>query len=387
MGFTLKPVQGDALVNREKIVKEMVATLAEPKVEMGFALVGNRRLGKTSILLEVCRQLAGKKNVIPVYFSLWDLVEGTLGEFAQFLSVAILDAYRDRLSLKLKAKNLLKVPLETMKEVLSEAKVGLKIKDDVEVLFSPGRAKKRAGQDLEKLFRLPENLAEQTDTRCVLFLDEFPSIVDLKNGAHIGEGAIRKVRTINERQRRTILCISGSIRKTMETIALSSGSAFYRQFIIREIGPLEKEDIKRLILNNLKIPAAREALDKVVAFTSGIPFYAQFLGRELSSIEEKKLTLASVEEAIEQFVEEEGSIIFKEEFERLGPKEKKIVVVMAAETLSSPSQIARAMRDEPNTVGKHLEYLEEKGVVEKPERGTYELSDPVFRSWLARKYA
>ncbi|MCH7760427.1 ATP-binding protein [candidate division TA06 bacterium] len=387
MGFTLKPVQGKALVNREKIIEEMVTSLADFGVEMGFALVGNRRMGKTSIFLEVCRQLRNKEKIVPVYFSLWDLVEGTLEEFTQFLSVAILDAYKDRLSLKLKAKNFLKIPLETIKEILTEAEVAIKIKEEVEILLSPRRAKKRAIEDLERVFELPESLALQTKTRCVLFLDEFPSIIELKDGAHIGEGAIRKIRTIHERQRGTILSISGSIRKTMEIVALSSASAFYRQLIVREIGPWNKEDIKDLIMDNLKKPIGEEALEKIVEFTSGIPFYAQFLGRELSGVKEKELTAQSVDVAIEQFIEEEGSILFKEEFERLGPKERKIVTLMASQDLSSPSQIARAMGQTPNKISMYLEYLEEKGVIEKIERGTYGLADPVFKRWLAIKYA
>ena len=219
------------------------------------------------------------------------------------------------------------------------------------------------------------------------FLDEFPSIIELKDGAHIGEGAIRKIRTIHERQRGTILSISGSIRKTMEIVALSSASAFYRQLIVREIGPWNKEDIKDLIMDNLKKPIGEEALEKIVEFTSGIPFYAQFLGRELSGFKEKELTAQSVDVAIEQFIEEEGSILFKEEFERLGPKERKIVTLMASQDLSSPSQIARAMGQTPNKISMYLEYLEEKGVIEKIERGTYGLADPVFKRWLAIKYA
>ncbi len=344
-------------------------------------------MGKTSLFLEVCRRLGQKESIVPVYFSLWDLVERTLEEFIQLLSVAILDAYESRLSLRLKARNFLKVPLETIKEVLAEAKVGVKLKEEVELLFSPGRARKRAAEDLTRVFKLPESLADRTSTRCALFLDEFPSIAELKNGSHIGEGAIRKIRTVNERQRRTVLCVSGSIRKTMEVVALSAGSAFYRQFIVREIGPLEGRDIERLIVSNLKRPVAKEALHKIVDFTSGIPFYAQFLGRELGGIGKREVTSESVDAAIEQFINEEGNIIFREEFERLGPKERKIVSLVASQDLSSPSQIARAMGQQPNKIAMYLEYLEEKGVIERPERGRYELSDPVFKTWLARKYA
>ena len=173
----------------------------------------------------------------------------------------------------------------------------------------------------------------------------------------------------------------------MEIAALSSGSPFYRQFVVREIGPLGQRDIERLIRRNLNKPIVKEALEKIVKFTSGIPFYAQFLGRELSGAGEQEVTSNSIDKAVEQFIEEEGNIIFKEEFEKLGPKERKVVTLMATQELSSPSQIAKAMGQEPNKIATYLEYLEAKGVIEKPERGKYRLIDPVFKSWLARKYS
>ena len=233
---------------------------------------------------------------------------------------------------------------------------------------------------LERVFSLSEHLAQETNTRSVLFLDEFPSIVGLKkNNAQIGEGVIRFIRTLHETQQHTILCISGSIRKTMEITVLSSTSAFYKQFIIRKIGPLEKSHIKELLLRNFpEIPEV--VVEKVWDFSRGIPFYAQAIGRQLERME--KIDRETVTQAIESFLTQEGAIIFREQFSQLSPKERKIIDVMAKYDLTSISEISTKAGESFTTVNRYLLYLEEKGVLEKVDKAKFQFEDHVFKQWL-----
>ena len=70
MPFTLQPAVKNDFINREEILKEMLSTLQDENVRMGYALVGPRRIGKTSILKEVIRRLEQKRKskIVPVYF-------------------------------------------------------------------------------------------------------------------------------------------------------------------------------------------------------------------------------------------------------------------------------------------------------------------------------
>ena len=63
MAFTLQPAVKDDFVDREDILADMLSTLKDKSIRMGFALVGSRRIGKTSILKEVVRRLEGEKDV------------------------------------------------------------------------------------------------------------------------------------------------------------------------------------------------------------------------------------------------------------------------------------------------------------------------------------
>jgi len=57
MAFTLQlAVKGD-FIDRDDILADMITTLRDKCIRMGFALVGPRRIGKTSILKEVAERL------------------------------------------------------------------------------------------------------------------------------------------------------------------------------------------------------------------------------------------------------------------------------------------------------------------------------------------
>ncbi len=383
MSFTLRPVTGEDFIDREELIREMVQALADRETAVGFALYGKRRIGKTSIFKEVQRRLQQQEDLVPVYFSLWDLVEGTLPEFTQQLSTSVLEAYRQRLRLRHKAKNLLRMSREILREILSDLQVSVKLREDLEFILSLDRHEREpAASLLERAFNLPEGLAQQTQTRCVLFLDEFPTMMELKDGS--GEGIIRKVRTIQEDLAHLVLCLSGSIRRTMEMTVSTSASTFYGQFVMKEVGPLKEADVKALIERNLPARLTAGALDGLYEFTHGIPFYVQFMGRQLQILDVERVESADVDEAAKRFLEEEGDLLFREEFERLSPKERMFAVAMAHRRVESPSALARETGENLNTVGRYLGYLRDKGVIRREDRGIYRFEDPVFACWLAQ---
>lgn len=110
MGFTLQPATKEDFIDREDILEEMLHTLTDKKVRMGYALVGPRRIGKTSIFKEVSRRLNQRKDIVAVYFSLWNLIENTAVKFCNQITISIIEATKKRLSLKYKIQHILKTP-------------------------------------------------------------------------------------------------------------------------------------------------------------------------------------------------------------------------------------------------------------------------------------
>lgn len=388
MAFTIQPAVGQEFINRETELNDMLSTLKDKDSTIGFALVGKRRMGKTSIFKETKRLLDKEKEIVPIYFSVWDLVEKNIPEFTKKFSIAMIDTYRPKLGLKYKAKELLASPFNLLKDIVRGLKLNLELKDSLTLLLSFEKEKSiDAGRLIDEVFHLPEALAGQTKTKCVIFMDEFPDVIELKlNGKKTGQDIIKKIRTIQEDYQNTSFNISGSFRKTMELACLSSSSAFYRQFVLKNIGPLSKENVNLLMKKNLKGKLfTGDGLDLLYSFTKGIPFYVQFIGRLLNQSNMAGITEDEVKKRIDEFLSQEGDLLFKEEFDGLSEKERLIVTVMAAKKVSSFGDISKCLHDKVANPARFLSYLEEKAVLEKRKKGVYEFADPIFEEWLSRK--
>lgn len=376
MRFTLQPVKGDEFVNRTEILSEILFELRNKRSTTGYALYGKRRVGKTSILKEVQRQLDETDDIVTVYYSVWNLVEFTLPEFCHRFSMAIIDAYRPHIGLKHKAKDLLQTPISVLRKMLDKAEFKI-VYHEIEFLLSTN-AKTDKDVAVERVFDLSEKFAKSTGTKCVLLLDEFPSLIDLKSdNVKVGEAILKKIRTISEEWERTSLCISGSIRSTMELTVLSSTSPFYRQMIVKEVKPLNKEYVGEILRRNIDIPD--EGIDEIYNFSGGIPFYIQFIGKMIERAGET--TLESIKGLENEFLMEEGDILFKGEFNALSSKER-LIVMNIANGHHSPKELANVIGGRVSNISHFLMYLREMGYVSKEDRGYYVLEDPVFERWM-----
>ncbi|OYT35296.1 MAG: hypothetical protein B6U87_00605 [Candidatus Aenigmarchaeota archaeon ex4484_52] len=356
----------------------MVCELGNVNSNTGYALFGKRRIGKTSALKEVQRRVFRNKNIIVIYFSVWDLIEFTLTEFCKKLSAKIIDAYGPTLGLKFKAKELIQTPIAMLKKILDERE--LKIVYNNLELFILSKKDIDENSLIENTFYLGENLAKKTNTKCVLMLDEFPSVIDLKaNNNKIGGSILKKIRSIFENWQRTSLVLAGSTRSTMNLAVLSSASPFYRQLIVKEVNAFEYKYTKQLLLRVLDIPEA--GIKEIHKFTAGIPFYINFIGKCLERV--SKISLETIKETENKFLQEEGNILFTEEFNSLSSKER-LIIISIAKGSHTPKEIADAMENKISNINRFLKYLIDKGHIFK-EDSKYFIEDAVFERWLRGK--
>jgi hypothetical protein len=112
--------------------------------------------------------------------------------------------------------------------------------------------------------------------------------------------------------------------------------------------------------------------------TGGLPFYLQFIGRSTRYT-------GDLDQVISDFVSQEGSIFFREEFEKLSDKEKAIIMSLSKGT-KTLTEIAKETKEPTTTIGRYLPLLMEKEVVIKESRGSYLILDNLFGYWLKQKY-
>jgi AAA+ ATPase superfamily predicted ATPase len=385
MTFTLKPVWGDKLVGRESDVVEIFNSVTKNKT--GVALYGVRRVGKTSLFYEVERRLKKEQNVKVIYLSLWGLLPSTLENFLLEFFIKVLDIYLP--DIKIKFREIMKLDLPSIKKNLEHIKASDELRDKIVYLLNVWKNKEietyKIAQDI---FKLPQKLAEENNCVTVILLDEFPTVLKYEGGKSI----VEFLRTLNEKQDRVVYSIAGSERSTMEQVALDANSPFYKQFISKEVRPLDKESVAKFIKSNLAwLKIKDDAINVIYHYSNGLPYHINLVGItiENSRFELKEgsvLDGKTVEKFILRFLKREGSLYYSEEFESLNDQEKHIVGTMALYGASSPSDMERITKKAASYISAYLYRLKKKKIVMQDIHGAYKIRDPMFEQWLKYEF-
>lgn len=388
MSFYLTPVTGELLINREKELDQILSELVKKNSRIGFSLTGVRRIGKTSILKEVKKRLE-KEGIVVIYISVWNTTPDTLETFIANLFDDTIEAFKDKFPLKMKISNLIKMGRDGINDLLKHLNISVDFGNEIAYTVSYVKGEE---SDISKatsnIFNLIDRLAEKTKTKCVLIIDEFPSLIELKIGKKmIGSSIIKTIRTINEDYKKTALVISGSFMHTMQEVALLSSAPFYKQLVNLEIDSLEEKAIQDFVKKYLKKKINKNGLDALMEKSSGIPYNLQMLGRELNKLKEDIIDTSSVSKAIDEILQREGDIHFKDYLNMMQSTEIKVVKTMAVSDVIGPKEIADAGNMKLNEVTALLQTLLDKGIVRKKERGQYQFTDNMFKIWLNRAYS
>lgn len=385
MSFYLTPVTGDLLINREKELNLLLTELSKKNSRIGFSLSGVRRIGKTSILKEVKKRLE-KQGIVVVYVSVWGIIPDTLETFIATIFDETLDAFKDKIPLKMKLSNLIKLGKDGILELLKHLKLSVELGNEISYTISYVKGEESdVNKATHNALKLIDKLAEKTKTKSVLIIDEFPSMTELKVGKKmIGSSIIKSIRTINEDYKNTLLVISGSFMHTMQKVALSSSAPFYKQLVNLEIKPLDSAAIRDFIKKYLKKKISKEGLDLLLEKSSGIPYNLQILGRQMCELKENTLDRTSVKTAIDEILKREGEFHFKDYLNMMQSTEIKVLKTMAVYDVNSPSKISDATNMELNEVTSLLKLLLDKGLIKRIDRGQYQFADNMLKTWLGR---
>jgi hypothetical protein len=175
----------------------------------------------------------------------------------------------------------------------------------------------------------------------------------------------------------------------MRDLVYKQQSPFYRQLVEIPIKKLDKSiaiDFLKRRFTCAKMEASDSVIAKIVALSDGYPDYMQRLGLELylsigygHSIAEEQ-----VDKAYENMVVSlDGE--FDNYFSNFSPLEREILVALAIGKIQ-PSEVARAVRKPIVNISKTLTKLMNYSIIEKPMKGQYRITDPIFADWLNRRF-
>jgi hypothetical protein len=257
-------------------------------INYNVAVIGYRRIGKTSILVKLQDLLEKEKKIIPIYFDVQkNMTEPKI--FFTRLQKTIFDGYIQKLSGTQKTKT---VTTKIMGEVLSKLLDAFKSKKITSIsaqITAEGAIIPKIDFDEKKpdynnifysVFRTLKALSEEGNVKFVVILDEFQDFTNLTRYEGLKDifNLFRAV--VQERGDNVSYIISGSRVHMLNKILDSSKSPLFTHFekiTIHEMNKKFSIELFTKYLSAKKIKVEESIPEKAFELVGGNPFYLMAL--------------------------------------------------------------------------------------------------------------
>ncbi len=380
MFTTSTPVGAAAFFDREAELEDLRVSVDRLRrgAPSWIALLGKRKIGKSSLLLELARRVTAEDLAVVVLdsFEFSPLGRDVLVRYA-LRAVDVLLGRRVGVSLEARARRpadfraALVPVLETLPEDV--ARLVLELSE-----LAPGPAVDRL------CLELPEHLASALGLRVIVAWDEFQAIASLR-GRRGTEELLPLMRSVWQRHQRVGYVVSGSERSVLREMLIESHAPFFQHFAIRELGDLPEEDAVRLLTEGAPPdrPISDSLARRVVEVVGGHPFYLQLVGDELT-----RLSPPYDEGALKQTIQSvlfsragRLALFFENEYRRLVGNATTLAAALEAVATrpGTLSELASAIHAPTSATSRYLSRLGD--AVERND-GQWRIADPVFALWV-----
>jgi hypothetical protein len=369
------------IVDREEEVAKLVSNLSNPSKHVNYALIGPRRIGKTTILLKVRKDLQ-RKGVMTVYVDL-SVFKFSPYDFAQNVMSQITNAYAKDLGKIEKAQVTLGNLIKTLKKL---KKLSLTVEPSVDETgqFSIQiRPELRETEDYRSLFLLAfdyaNEVSEKSGKRIVIIVDEFPSLIEFKRYSKL-EAIPELFRSVLENRENVEYVVSGSRIHFMKDVLGKGESPLFGHFVIMEIGPLSEKHAIELFMQTAE--CSRKEAESAWQLVGGHPYYLIMLAENRKDRESLTETyeriLTSSSGALNLYV----NYILKEDLGS-STKEARLMRILRAISLgkNTASQIAEQTKIKLSSLPFYLQELEKYDLVTR-NKGKYSLTDKIVNDYF-----
>jgi len=369
------------IVDREEEIAKLVGSLSDPAKDVNYALIGPRRIGKTTILLKIKEELE-RKGIIVVYVDL-SVYRFSPYDFAQSIMSQITKAYAKDLGKIEKASitlgNLLKT-LTKLKKLRLTLEPTVDEKGQLSVQIRP---EIEETEDYRSVFLLAFDYANEVSRksrrRIVIIIDEFPNLIEFKRYSKL-EAINELFRSVLENRENVEYVVSGSRVHFMKDILGKGESPLFGHFVILEIGPLSEKYAVELFMKGVK--CSQKEAETAWEIVGGHPYYLIMLAENRKpdeNLEETyKRILTSSTGALNLYV----NYILKEDLGS-STKEARLLRILKAisQGKNTASQIAKHIKLKLSSLPYYLQELERYDLIEKRE-GKYWLTDKIVRDYF-----
>jgi AAA+ ATPase superfamily predicted ATPase len=239
VGRPVRPEDGRLFAGRRE---EFLAIEEKLQTGVGLVIYGQRRIGKSSILLHLRERLP--HSLAPVYLNLQQLMANTTGGFLRAVSNEIVKQLRDKLMglpAPLSADEFDREPFLSFNQSL----------DEIERRLTP-------------------------DQRVLLSFDEFEELEQRVKAGRIEKEIFAYLRGVTQTGRGFTLLFAGL--HTLEQMTREYWNPFFQSVQTVRIGYLSESDARQLIIDPIaQFPLSyeEEAIDRIVAVTNSHPYLMQ----------------------------------------------------------------------------------------------------------------
>jgi AAA+ ATPase superfamily predicted ATPase len=371
---TSLPAVADAFHDRRTEIEQLLRIVQ--RLQSGspawLAILGPRKIGKTSLLLEVAN-----RTRTPVVFVVLDSFEElpvSVGIFRRY-ALRLLDrSLGPELGTSLEA---LAPRPAAFREALQHSPRFAKLPPSLRAFILELPELPMNSDAIRGCLELPEQIAGALELKVLVAWDEFQELAGGR-GAH----PLPLVRSVWQRHRRVGYVISGSARSMLTDLTSSEHSPFFQHFTVMELGPFPTEEAIQLLVTRAPIP--RSLAEEAVRAIGGHPFYLQLLGETLTE-KPPPYDEGALKEALQQLLFSRTgrlALYFEREHQRLVGRATTLAATLQA-LADGCHRISDISRATSAPTGSTVRYLERLGdAVARTKEGHYRLDDPTFGLWL-----
>ncbi|MBS3943305.1 MAG: AAA family ATPase [Dethiobacter sp.] len=361
-----KPVSSEDIVDRDEFIVSLVMRLAEGQSVM---LAGPRRIGKTSLALEVLQRLKS----MGFYIVVVDLFR--VGGKKDLAEAMVKGCFANRTG----ARALLAQFTEGAKKLATSVKLSVAL-EDFRVEFGLPYLTEDEDEILKHALELPEKLALRDGKKIVILFDEFQEASSIA-----GPDIYKLMRAYFQSQQRSAYFFLGSQASIMRELFGSRKHALYRFAQIFAIPPVPKQAWVSYIAAKFAsrdIQTEETLLERMVDLTGGHPQDVMLLCSEvyyvLLDVAKSTVTRGVVDVAYQRTMEM-LTPLFSEMWVEAGAKKRAREILFCLAEENKPY-----LRLHPNEVKRILDWLVKQGFIEKEGRGKYVFTEPMFAAWLLK---
>ncbi|MGB9848813.1 MAG: AAA family ATPase [Moorellaceae bacterium] len=364
------PVPEEDIVDRENFILTLEMRLAEGQSVM---LYGPRRIGKTSLALEVLRRLR-KKGFYTAAVDFFRLLN------KRDLAVSLIDACLEN---RTGIRKTLEAWKNRTKSIAGTAKLTVKLQDlELDLGFSRNEENEEAL--LDYALNLPGLLSQRDKKPVVVLFDEFQDA-----GRVAGNEVYKKMRSYFQTQENVAYVFLGSKEGMMKNLFGDKKEAFYRFATILPIPPIPEEAWVEYITRKFaakNITSTTAVVKEIISKTGGHPqdtmvvcseiYYALLeAGQNSVSLETVRL---GYDRALLTLAPIYDEILDDLNLNFLG---RQVLYRIATGT-----NVYGIKKANPNEIKRVLDLLISKAIIEKNGRGSYLFVEPMFRDYLLREF-